>query len=105
MPSDTLWLLLLLVLALACLLYPVWQHLPSPLEPTVVKARVARPLKPRTPAECPACQQEASTTRDPPLSSPVRPWRDIKSRRGARVVRKIHLWCAFDIVLQPHLVE
>ncbi len=76
MPSDSLW-LLLLVLALLCLLCP-WLQRP------VVTTRAPRLLKPRTPADCPACrQQQASPTPDPPPSPPVRPWRDVKSRRGA----------------------
>jgi IS1 family transposase len=43
---------------------------------------VHRLLKPRSPDDCPACRQQlAIPTRDARL--PVRPWRQLKSRRGA----------------------
>src|SRR6266567_8169094 len=43
-----------------------------------------RLLKPRTPDDCPACHLAfpASSTRGP-APAPVRPWREVKSRRGA----------------------
>ena len=48
-------------------------------------AAVQRLLKPRTPHDCPACQRErvapVAQLAPPP---PVRPWRERKSRRGAR---------------------
>ena len=84
MLSDSWWLLLLFVLALACLRWPPWQHRPSPVPYAVGKATVARLLKPRTPADCPACRQPAgSTAPGLPPHPPVQPWRDVKSRRGA----------------------
>ncbi len=46
--------------------------------------RLHRLLKPRTPDDCPACRL-ASTASSvvEPASTPVRPWREVKSRRGA----------------------
>ncbi len=42
-----------------------------------------RLLKPRTPRDCPACRQRALPSSAAPSPPPVRPWRDLKSRRGA----------------------
>ena len=47
-------------------------------------ALVQRLLKPRTPRDCPACRlccTPSSAERAAP--PPVRPWREVKSRRGA----------------------
>jgi len=40
-----------------------------------------RLLKPRTPLDCPICRRSSSDVR--PASAPVRPWGEVKSRRGA----------------------
>jgi transposase-like protein len=42
---------------------------------------VHRLLKPRTPLDCPLCRLGSSDVR--PASAPVRPWGEVKSRRGA----------------------
>ena len=42
---------------------------------------VHRLLKPRTPDDCPACRLASPGVE--PASAPVRPWREVKSRRGA----------------------
>ena len=43
-----------------------------------------RRLKPRSPLECPACCLASSpSSGGEPAPAPVRPWREIKSRRGA----------------------
>ncbi len=42
---------------------------------------VHRLLKPRTPLDCPVCRLASPDVK--PASAPVRPWRAIKSRRGA----------------------
>src|SRR6266480_5545316 len=49
--------------------------------PGAVHALVHRLLKPRTPLDCPICRLCSSDVR--PASAPVRPWREVKSRRGA----------------------
>ncbi len=50
---------------------------------TLTAAR-ERLLKPRTPADCPACRQERATSVErPPTRVPVTPWRARKSQRGA----------------------
>src|SRR5262249_5690115 len=44
-----------------------------------------RLLKPRTPLDCPACCHSSPvSTGAGPSSQPVRPWCEVKSRRGAR---------------------
>ena len=62
-----------------------WSHLrpPSPrgeVKPTTVH----RLLKPRSPDDCPTCRlgSTPSLGREP-APAPVRPWREVKSRRGA----------------------
>ncbi len=42
-----------------------------------------RLLKPRTPADCPQCRQGARSPSASPSLPSVRPWRELKSRRGA----------------------
>ena|SRR5438270_8593449 len=44
-------------------------------------ALVHRLLKPRTPRDCPVCRLASPGVE--PASAPVRPWREVKSRRGA----------------------
>ena len=59
------------------------------LQPSHFKAEAARPtvhrlLKPRTPNDCPACRLASTpSSGGGPASAPVRPWREVKSRRGA----------------------
>ncbi len=45
-------------------------------------ALVHRLLKPRTPLDCPICRLASPGVK--PASTPVRPWSEVKSRRGAR---------------------
>jgi IS1 family transposase/transposase-like protein len=50
----------------------------------VKHSRLPRLLKPRTPDDCPACRLAASASSGGgPGPAPVRPWREMKSRRGA----------------------
>jgi hypothetical protein len=43
-----------------------------------------RLLKPRTPVDCPACcLASTASSAGGPAPAPVRPWREVKSRRGA----------------------
>ena len=54
-----------------------------PPDQPAITATIQRLLKPRTPDDCPACRWQAtpsSAALTPP--PPVRPWRDLKSRRG-----------------------
>ena len=74
-----------LLLALARLGHLYWPHQqPSHSKAGVIRTTVQRLLKPRTPLDCPACRLSY-----PPLSgvrpapAPVRPWSEVKSRRGA----------------------
>ena len=82
MPLDSLW--LLLVLVLACLVWMWSRHRQSPAQRTPAHVRLERLLTPRTSADCPACRQQMT---GPPASAPalppVQPWRELKSRRGA----------------------
>ena len=48
------------------------------------RALVHRLLKPRTPDDCPACRLASSgSSGGEPVPAQVRPWREVKSRRGA----------------------
>jgi hypothetical protein len=74
-----------LLLSLAALWHQGW----LPLRPSCSRggtrpSRAHRLLKPRTRLCCPACRHlgEPSTVVEPP-PAPVRPWRELKSRRGA----------------------
>jgi hypothetical protein len=71
-----------LILALALL----WRLCWLPLQPSHSQAgrrrtMVHRLLKPRTPVDCPICRLCSSEVRSVP--APVRPWCEVKSRRGA----------------------
>src|SRR5215467_14366335 len=74
---------LMLFLAQLCHLY--WtHHQPSHSKAETMRTMVQRLLKPRTPLDCPACRlccTPSSNVR--PAPTPVRPWREVKSRRGA----------------------
>ncbi len=74
---------LLLSLTLLCRL--CWLHRqPSHSKPGAVHTSVQRLLKPRTPLDCPACRLSCDNSTGMGLApAPVRPWREVKSRRGA----------------------
>lgn len=72
-----------LLLFPALLWYLRWLHQqPSQSQTGAVRTTVQRLLKPRTPLDCPACRLSCahSSVVGP---APVRPWREVKSRRGA----------------------
>ena len=75
---------LLFSLALLCAL--CWSH-HGPDQSRVaakVRTRLPRLLKPRTPDDCPACRlASALSSGAGPVPAPVRPWCEVKSRRGA----------------------
>jgi hypothetical protein len=56
-------------------------HQPSNSKAGTIRTTVHRLLKPRTPLDCPVCRLSSSGVRLAP--APVRPWREVKSRRGA----------------------
>ncbi len=74
-----------LLLCLARLWHLSWlQHTPPQSRARAMRTTVQRLLKPRTPLDCPACRLSSpfsSVVAPGPL--PVRPWREVKSRRGA----------------------
>src|SRR5438270_7890052 len=74
------------MLSLAQLCHLDWSHHFSPRSRAAAKLRttIQRLLKPRSPRDCPACRL-ASTLSSvvEPAPLPVRPWREMKSRRGA----------------------
>lgn len=55
---------------------------PSHFKAGAVRTTVHRLLKPRTPLDCPACRL-GSTPSSSGGPEPVRPWSEVKSRRGA----------------------
>jgi hypothetical protein len=80
---DVFLLMFFLILPLAWL----WRHGWLPLQPLhfkteTMRTTVHRLLKPRTPDDCPVCRL-ASTPASAGGPAPVRPWREVKSRRGA----------------------
>ncbi len=75
-------LVFLLFLGLALLWRLSWPHLQlSHAQAGSRCALVHRLLKPRTPLDCPVCRLTLPGVE--PASAPVRPWREVKSRRGA----------------------
>ena len=74
-----------LVLCFAWLWHLYWlHHNPALSRVGTIHIKIQRLLKPRTPLDCPACRLSStlsSGVESAPL--PVRPWREVKSRRGA----------------------
>jgi IS1 family transposase/transposase-like protein len=72
----------LLFLGLALLWRLSWPHLqPSRSQAGRRRALVHRLLKPRTPLDCAVCRLALPGVE--PVSTPIRPWSEVKSRRGA----------------------
>ena len=65
-----------------------------PLQPSsarggIKRSKLPRLLKPRCPDDCPACRLASlASTAGGPAPALVRPWREVKSRRGAP--KRIH---------------
>jgi hypothetical protein len=78
-------LLFLLILFLARLCHLYWpHHCPPHPRAVAVHTPIQRLLKPRSPLDCPACRLSSTLSSVmEPAPLPVRPWREIKSRRGA----------------------
>jgi IS1 family transposase/transposase-like protein len=74
-----------LLLGLARLWHLSWPYLqPSHSQGGALRTTVQRLLKPRTPRDCPACRLSCTPSSGVrPAPAPVRPWREVKSRRGA----------------------
>ena len=77
-------LLFVLMFSLARLCSFCWPHHGPAQSAAAKRTPLHRRLKPRSPHDCPACRL-ASTLSSvaEPMSPPVRPWREVKSRRGA----------------------
>src|SRR5690349_755000 len=87
MPLHTFVFLLVvcLLLSLALLWRLSWFHLRlSSSREGVIHSTAQRLLKPRSPDDCPACRLASTPSSGVgPAPAPVRPWREVKSRRGA----------------------
>jgi hypothetical protein len=79
----------LLVVCLLLCLALLWRLGWFPLRPSsskgeAIHSRTQRLLKPRCPDDCPACRLASTPSAVvEPVPLPVRPWREVKSRRGA----------------------
>src|SRR5262245_17218629 len=83
MLPDSGWFELLLMLVLVWLVW-AWRRPSAQSRIAALTAMPQRLLKPRTPDDCPVCcQQTAPPTPKAPTSTPVTPWCEVKSRRGA----------------------
>jgi len=83
MLPDSGWFELLLMLVLVWLVW-AWPRPSAQSRRATVTATALRLFKPRTPHDCPACQQQAATPAgNAPSRGSVTPWRERKSRRGA----------------------
>src|SRR5258708_26279746 len=80
-------LLFFLILSLAQLCHLCWTHHCLPHSKAVaLHSAVHRLLKPRSPRDCPACRLSSTLSSGvgpAPAPPPVRPWREVKSRRAA----------------------
>jgi IS1 family transposase len=78
--------LFFLMFFLALLYALCWPH-PGPAQSRAaakIRTRLHRLLKPRCPHDCPACRlASTASSGGGPVPLPVRPWREVKSRRGA----------------------
>ncbi len=74
-----------LLLSLALLWRHDWLHLqPCSSRGGAKRGTLHRLLKPRSPDDCPACRLASPpSSGGGPAPAPVRPWREVKSRRGA----------------------
>ncbi len=73
-----------LMFSLARLCSLCWPHHDPAQSAAGRRTPLQRLLKPRTPHDCPACRLSyAHSSVVGPVSPPVRPWREVKSRRGA----------------------
>jgi IS1 family transposase/transposase-like protein len=80
-------LVIFLILSLALLCRLSWPHLQLSHSPAGCRrALVHRLLKPRTPLDCPVCRLASPGVE--PASAPIRPWGEVKSRRGTP--KRIH---------------
>jgi len=80
-------LVIFLILSLALLCRLSWPHLQlSHSQAGCRRALVHRLLKPRTPLDCPVCRLASPGVE--PASAPIRPWGEVKSRRGTP--KRIH---------------
>jgi len=79
-------------LLVVCLLFPLvllwrldWFHFrPSSSKGGAKRSTLHRLLKPRCPDDCPACRLACTNSSVVgPAPAPVRPWCEVKSRRGA----------------------
>ncbi len=77
--------LFFLLLCFACLWHLYWlHHKPPHSRVGTIHTKIQRLLKPRTPLDCPACRLSSTLSSGvEPAPLPVRPWREVKSRRGA----------------------
>src|SRR6266704_2805133 len=84
-PSVFLFLLVVCLLSLKLLWRLDWLPLrPSHSRGGAIHSTVQRLLKPRSPHDCPACRLASTpSSGEEPAPLPVRPWREVKSRRGA----------------------
>ncbi len=80
--TDAHWLLLLVLLLLVGL-PGAWRRRRSRSAPVDVGASGPRSLTPRTPEDCPACRHQPAAPPAAPARPAIRPWRELKRRRGA----------------------
>jgi IS1 family transposase/transposase-like protein len=77
-------LLFVLLFSLARLCFLCWPHHGLAQSAAGKRTPLHRLLKPRSPHDCPACRLSSTLSSVvEPVPPPVRPWREVKSRRGA----------------------
>ena len=104
-------LMFFLLLSLSLLWRLCWLPLqPSPSKAGVVRTTLQRLLKPRSPDDCPACRLASTPSLGGgPAPLPVRPWCEVKSRRGAPKRVKTEGFacpnrkCLYFGIIEPHI--
>ena len=81
--------ILLILLVIFPLVWSILQSiqfsfwLPKPIQEK--KLRIAKPLKPKTPDDCPICREEKiSPAKEAQTPQPPRPWSEVRNRRGRK---------------------
>ena len=99
MKTETHFIYILILLAILISLWSIlriirfvfWQRGPIPEK----MAKTAKPLKPKTPNDCPICREEkTSPAKEAQTRQPPSPWSEVRNRRGRKkgISTQGHAW-------------
>ena len=89
MNTETHFIYILILLAILISRWPILRILPFDFwqrgQTPEKKAKTVRPLKPKTPDDCPICREEkTSPAKEAQTRQPPRPWSEVRNRRGRK---------------------